>query len=514
MKQSLLNNVKSYVRSCLYASTPDLPAFMKNSAEKKLDKYLAAFEADLSGAEDFLRPLIVNLVKEDEDYIVRTWASAHALTLGILHQEAIALMREVVTKRENRELTSPESEWSYTFAKNFLEYEENNASSGIEQILQKNFGPVQNVYHETAGADLPLDIVAIAATKDLPFQKLFTIGMHKKAMAVPDVSAQNETAFAELALFLNERPADDWPFALLKKVAAMPFAQNTWLSDHHTVDLGGAFIAGRGFCGVLLLSLHGADGELRLSDRRKVNYYLLVPLYSQEMQFARAQGVDALLDRFDACGITPVFDVDRPNCCADAQADAQTEEDLQNGKLVARQIVRVFGKTPSIFRYGNDDNTKYIDMAVCSDLPSDGICSCATIGLHRTDIGLAHGAQPLRVELLAAGPAADAAFENLISTTALDIMDLQVAYPGMVVENVVPMYFPGIEMRHILLTHPFLWAGTHSFAVGDVNVAWLMCVPISENERYYCAKNGLDALESLFEKQQIDVWNLNRKSVL
>lgn len=513
MNLNSFKNVKKYVRNCIFAAAPDLPAFMKNSADKKMDEFLAAFEADLPGAEAFLRPLITT--PSDEDYIVQAWASAHALTLGILHDEAVTLLQEIAAKRERGELTSPESEWSYTFAKKFLarEHGAKDELSAIVQALEENFGPIENMYHETA-ADLPLDIVSVPKTEDMPFQKLFTIGMHSKEMAVPAAFAAQELAYAELALFLKKRPAGDWPFALLKTVAAMPFQQNTWLSDHHTIDLGGPIVADHGFCGVLLLSLHGTDSELRLPDRKKVNYYLLVPLYAQEMQFARAQGVDALLDRFDERGITPVFDPDRPNCCTEPSTDAQEQADLQNGKQVARQIVRVFGQTPAIFRYGNADGSKYIDLAVSADLPSAGVCSCATIGLYRTDIGLVHGERPLRVELLAAGPSETEDFLNAVTTAAFEIMEGRAAYPGFVVQNVVGPYFPESEMRHMLLTHPFLWAGTHSFSVGDMTVAWLMCVPISENERHYCAKNGLDALESLFEKQQIDVWNLNRKSVL
>jgi hypothetical protein len=50
--------------------------------------------------------------------------------------------------------------------------------------------------------------------------------------------------------------------------------------------------------------------------------------------------------------------------------------------------------------------------------------------------------------------------------------------------------------------------------VDDVSIAWLMIIPISGSEFDYLAKNGSDALEELFTANDIDVFNLNRKSVI
>jgi hypothetical protein len=45
-------------------------------------------------------------------------------------------------------------------------------------------------------------------------------------------------------------------------------------------------------------------------------------------------------------------------------------------------------------------------------------------------------------------------------------------------------------------------------------VNWLLCVPISEIELQYKNKNGFDELENLFEKNGVDVFDLDRKSVI
>ena len=45
-------------------------------------------------------------------------------------------------------------------------------------------------------------------------------------------------------------------------------------------------------------------------------------------------------------------------------------------------------------------------------------------------------------------------------------------------------------------------------------VAWLQAVPISDPERDLAEREGSDSLEDLFERQQIDVFDLDRPSVV
>ena len=76
------------------------------------------------------------------------------------------------------------------------------------------------------------------------------------------------------------------------------------------------------------------------------------------------------------------------------------------------------------------------------------------------------------------------------------------------------MYIGNSDMKHLLLTYPFLWDNTNSMSFDDFTLAFLMLIPISEREKEYCNENGLDALETIFEEYQIDVFDIYRKSVL
>ena len=56
--------------------------------------------------------------------------------------------------------------------------------------------------------------------------------------------------------------------------------------------------------------------DLSLSDGRSINFYAVVPLYSEEMHLKLTKGTGALLDRFDEAGISELLDPHRANTCS------------------------------------------------------------------------------------------------------------------------------------------------------------------------------------------------------
>jgi hypothetical protein len=71
-------------------------------------------------------------------------------------------------------------------------------------------------------------------------------------------------------------------------------------------------------------------------------------------------------------------------------------------------------------------------------------------------------------------------------------------------------------MKHILFTNPFVWAKKLETLYLQPNkiVAWLLMVPISDTEYEYSILNSVEKLESLFDKEEIDLFDPFRKSVL
>ncbi len=189
-------------------------------------------------------------------------------------------------------------------------------------------------------------------------------------------------------------------------------------------------------------------------------------------------------------------------------------EVTMTNKQIGRKEAAFLGGKPAFTEFFNEDETKSLDILKCKDTPQEGVNSYGTVGLNYTDIRLTSGGKKLRVELLSAIDRKIEEYENIIATAAFCIMDTKRCFPGYVVPNVIREYIPDCEMRHLLLTYPFLWEDTESMEFDDRIVAWLQAVPISDNEFEYLKQAGLDALEDLFEEKDVDVLNIYRKSVL
>ena len=149
-----------------------------------------------------------------------------------------------------------------------------------------------------------------------------------------------------------------------------------------------------------------------------------------------------------------------------------------------------------------------------SDRPYHGVKSYATIGLSECDIGLFSNDKRLRVELLGACDEKEELFANILATTAFEIMGKKQCTYGDVIQNVISEYIIDSEMKHVYLMNPFLWNEFETLEFRELCVAWLLIIPISEQEKEYAIINGWEALEDKFEAVDIDIFNLNRKSII
>lgn len=140
--------------------------------------------------------------------------------------------------------------------------------------------------------------------------------------------------------------------------------------------------------------------------------------------------------------------------------------------------------------------------------------SYATIGLSEYEIGLECDNKKLTIEILGACDEKDDFFPNIIATTAFEIMENDNCGYGDIIYNVIAEYISTSEMKHVYLMNPFLWNGFKTIELEERKIAWLLVVPISEQEKNYAIENGCTALENKFEEFNIDIFNLNRKSVI
>lgn len=187
----------------------------------------------------------------------------------------------------------------------------------------------------------------------------------------------------------------------------------------------------------------------------------------------------------------------------------------KENKIIARSALEAFGGKPSVSRYWDEHNVSSVDILSTTDRPYEGVTSYSTIGLSDYPIGYSVEKKPLRIEIVGASATLFELFPNIVSTCAFNIINtkLPIAH-GKVFKGVIRMYYPDSEMEHVLFTSPFLWEKLHTIDLLEKKVTWLLAVPISTKELLFAEKEGTEALEDLFEKNDIDIFDIRRDSVL
>lgn len=205
-----------------------------------------------------------------------------------------------------------------------MELYEEEEKDALNAHLEKFFGHSDHVFHEIVSPDIHVDIYIIEPTAERNYYTLVTLGMGAHWMNVPYELAEYKLERAELLIYLPadwDIQGDDekyyWPLRWLKILARLPLEQDTWLGWGHTVPNGGPFAENTLLSGVLLINPEDVeDGAAvcQLPSGEEVNFYQVIPLYEEEMNFKIAKGAEALLGKMG--GVNAVVDINRANVCA------------------------------------------------------------------------------------------------------------------------------------------------------------------------------------------------------
>lgn len=205
-----------------------------------------------------------------------------------------------------------------------MELYEEEEKDALNAHLEKFFGHSDHVFHEIVSPDIHVDIYIIEPTAEKNYYTLVTLGMGAHWMNVPYELAEYRLERAELLIYLPadwDIQGDDekyyWPLRWLKILARLPLEQDTWLGWGHTVPNGGPFAENTLLSGVLLINPEDVeDGAAvcQLPNGEEVNFYQVIPLYEEEMNFKIAKGAEALLGKMG--GVNAVVDINRANVCA------------------------------------------------------------------------------------------------------------------------------------------------------------------------------------------------------
>ena len=199
--------------------------------------------------------------------------------------------------------------------------------SAIEQHIQSTFGAFDQVLHELDSPDIHVDICVVPPSERRNYYTLVTMGMGAHRMNVPKELAEYKLERAELAIALPPDWKLDkdsmqeqrwyWPVGLLKVLARLPISNDTWLGFGHTMEKQSPFAEDTELCAAILTGLQDMDldtcGEVCiLPGGEEVNFYQVLPLYREEMEYKLEHDADALLERLEA--VSFVVCPDRPSC--------------------------------------------------------------------------------------------------------------------------------------------------------------------------------------------------------
>lgn len=187
-----------------------------------------------------------------------------------------------------------------------------------------------------------------------------------------------------------------------------------------------------------------------------------------------------------------------------------------DNRTIAKILSLAFGGKPRVTRYWDDARHRSIDILISEDNPQQGVNSYGTVNLSDVPLIMNGVEYPARLEMVAACGKSFKDFDRAFSTAAFQIVNEGMfCYPGAIFSDVISMYRASLTMEHFLFIPPFLWEEKLQTINLDAKViAWLLAVPISEKERQFAALHGYDQLVNTFERAQIDIFNLNRTSVI
>ena len=199
----------------------------------------------------------------------------------------------------------------------------------IESYVEEHIGPVSWVYHEIVSDKVHIDIYVVDPSEKRNSYTLITSGMSDQPMPAP--SGKENYRYSELTLSLpaswpisrDELPDDAnlWPVKWLKTIARLPHNQNAWVSLGHTVPNGNPPVpfssATELCCWILSVPLlFGREfGCLKVDEEETVNFFSLVPIYTEEMEFKLRKGARPLIELLVRNGVKDMVNLNRKNLC-------------------------------------------------------------------------------------------------------------------------------------------------------------------------------------------------------
>ena len=180
----------------------------------------------------------------------------------------------------------------------------------FEEFVNGTFGKFDNVFHEIVSPDIHLD-VCICNPGEKPYITLVTMGAGAFPMPIPEQWKHFDISHAEYVMCIpknwnlgSNAMEDYWPIKVLKDTARLPVMCDTWLSFGHTAqgdEEGLAYASNTRLNSVVLDFVENKNGavRLKLSSGKTINFYIVIPLYPEELAFKMQSDAETLFKKFE-----------------------------------------------------------------------------------------------------------------------------------------------------------------------------------------------------------------------
>ncbi|MDR1962884.1 MAG: suppressor of fused domain protein [Planctomycetaceae bacterium] len=190
---------------------------------------------------------------------------------------------------------------------------------------------------------------------------------------------------------------------------------------------------------------------------------------------------------------------------------------ISHGKHVCNHLKTLFDDKPSFSRFWDSQNENPITIATWQNRPEIGLSTIMTVDLSYYPL-VKYGELYTKgkAEIMSVCIGDDhTVFEDIIAQCARCVVNKYFCCPNAIFPDVIKIYVTSSEMKHVFFDKPFLWSEDLSCAViENIKTMWLMAIPISDAEYQYAIEHNVEKLGKLFEKEKIEYWDINRKSIL
>ena len=203
-----------------------------------------------------------------------------------------------------------------TVGENCLFYtsEENKA---VTNHIEKHLAPIDSVLYSEDSDGLHVELCVVPASRKHNHRSMtiVTRGMGAYKMRTNEGLIDEELQRAELAISLPYtweideealgEPRWNWPCQLLEWLAKLPIRNEKPLGFAHTVNLNNYVSDNALFTAVILVGIQECDEEGQvcvLPDGQPVNFYQVIPIYKEELDYCLECGIDAFFEKLAVTG--------------------------------------------------------------------------------------------------------------------------------------------------------------------------------------------------------------------